>query len=60
MFHGTSFTRWPITSVSPEKTVAAINSNPSKRMFTKAVLAKYVADDCASTKRSAPMWWSLL
>ena len=43
MFHGTSFTRWPITSVSVEKFYAAGVSG--KRMYEKADLAKYVAEE---------------
>lgn len=45
LFHGTSFTRWPISSVSPEKMISWINSSSIKSMYTKAVLEKYVAEE---------------
>ena len=45
MFRGTDFTRWPISQVSSEKIVTGINSKKKKRVYTKAVLAKYVADE---------------
>jgi UDP:flavonoid glycosyltransferase YjiC (YdhE family) len=45
LFQGTNFTRWSITSVSPEEIVAALNSLSLKRVYNKAVLAKYVADE---------------
>ncbi len=45
IFHGTSFTRWPITSLSPEKVVGALASLSIKRVYNKAVLAKYVAEE---------------
>jgi UDP:flavonoid glycosyltransferase YjiC (YdhE family) len=43
LFHGTSFTRWPITSASPEKIVAAIAS--STPPYGEAALAKHVAEE---------------
>ncbi|MGZ4892317.1 MAG: glycosyl transferase family 1, partial [Halobacteriota archaeon] len=43
LFHGTDFTRWPVTSLSAEKAVAAIASGT--RTYEKAVLAEYVADE---------------
>jgi UDP:flavonoid glycosyltransferase YjiC (YdhE family) len=45
IFSGTNFARWPITSVSPEKIVSTINESKTKHPYTKAVLAKYVADE---------------
>jgi UDP:flavonoid glycosyltransferase YjiC (YdhE family) len=43
LFQGTSFTRWPIVSISLEKFYAAVASG--KRMYNKATLKKYVADE---------------
>jgi UDP:flavonoid glycosyltransferase YjiC (YdhE family) len=45
MFRGTDFTRWPISSVTTEEVVTAINRYKKRRIYTKAVLAKYVADE---------------
>ncbi|MFZ0011939.1 MAG: nucleotide disphospho-sugar-binding domain-containing protein [Halobacteriota archaeon] len=45
LFHGTSFTRWPITPLSPEKIDAAVASGSLMRTWTKAVLTKYVAEE---------------
>lgn len=43
LFQGTSFKRWPVFSLSPEKVDAAIASG--KRIYEKGVLAKYVAEE---------------
>jgi UDP:flavonoid glycosyltransferase YjiC (YdhE family) len=43
LFHGTSFTRWPVVSISLEKFYAAVASG--KRMYDEATLQKYVADE---------------
>jgi UDP:flavonoid glycosyltransferase YjiC (YdhE family) len=45
IFHGTSFTRWPIARISPEKVVATTATNSIKRFWDKADYAKYVADE---------------
>jgi UDP:flavonoid glycosyltransferase YjiC (YdhE family) len=44
MFHGTDFTRWPISSASFEKTGPAY-SFKQRRMYAKAVIAKHVAEE---------------
>lgn len=43
LFAGTSFKRWPIFSLSPEKVESAVASG--KRIYEKPVLAKYVAEE---------------
>jgi UDP:flavonoid glycosyltransferase YjiC (YdhE family) len=43
LFHGTSFTCWPITSVSPEKQVAAAASGT--RPYGEGALANYVSEE---------------
>ena len=46
LFHGTSFTRWPMTTVlSPEKIEAVVGSGAVKRIYDKPVFEKYVADE---------------
>jgi UDP:flavonoid glycosyltransferase YjiC (YdhE family) len=48
MFRGTDFTRWPISSVSTKKIGTPINFKTLSKVkgaYTKAVLAKYVADE---------------
>jgi UDP:flavonoid glycosyltransferase YjiC (YdhE family) len=45
LFKGTDFTRWSISSVSPEEIVAALNSLSLKRVYNKAALAKYVGEE---------------
>ncbi len=47
LFHGTSFKRWPITSISPEKSVdgASLSGLLVLRNRGKAILAKYIADE---------------
>jgi UDP:flavonoid glycosyltransferase YjiC (YdhE family) len=43
LFHGTNFTRWPITSISPEEAVAVAAS--ATYAYGEAVLAKYVDEE---------------
>jgi len=43
LFAGTSFKRWPIHSLSPEKVDAAVASG--RRIYEKPFLAKYVAEE---------------
>ncbi len=43
MFRGTSFTRWPITSLGPEKIVA--DAAFGTRTYGETILAKYVAEE---------------
>jgi len=48
MLRGTDFIRWPISSVSSEETITAIRFKTLgkvKSAYTRAVLAKYVADE---------------
>jgi len=43
LFHDTNFTRWPITSLDPEKLIA--DAAFGTRAYGEAVLAKYVAEE---------------
>ncbi|MGZ4862755.1 MAG: glycosyltransferase [Halobacteriota archaeon] len=45
LFPGTSFTRWPISSVSPKRMVAYFNSGSIRSPYNKTVLEKYVAEE---------------
>jgi UDP:flavonoid glycosyltransferase YjiC (YdhE family) len=52
LFHGTDFTRWPITSLGPEKIVA--DAGAGTYPYGEAVLAKYVADELRIYKAIRP------
>jgi UDP:flavonoid glycosyltransferase YjiC (YdhE family) len=52
MFDGTTFKRWPIYSVSPAIVVEGLKANTLTPVYTKKVLAKYVAESWLSTRRS--------
>jgi UDP:flavonoid glycosyltransferase YjiC (YdhE family) len=45
LFHGTSFTRWPITLLPADKIEAVVNSGSIQRMYDRPVLEQYVADE---------------
>jgi UDP:flavonoid glycosyltransferase YjiC (YdhE family) len=45
LFHGTSFTRWPMTLLPAERIEAVVASGSVKRLYDKAILEKYVADE---------------
>ncbi|HYC20434.1 MAG TPA: nucleotide disphospho-sugar-binding domain-containing protein [Candidatus Bathyarchaeia archaeon] len=45
LFHGTSFTRWPMTLLPAEKIEAVVASGSLRRLYGKAILEKYVADE---------------
>jgi UDP:flavonoid glycosyltransferase YjiC (YdhE family) len=45
VFHDTNFTRWPITSVNPERVVESANSTQGWQLWTKEVLQKYVDEE---------------
>jgi UDP:flavonoid glycosyltransferase YjiC (YdhE family) len=47
MFDGTTFKRWPIYSVSPAIVVEGLKGNTLTPVYTKKVLAKYVAEELA-------------
>jgi UDP:flavonoid glycosyltransferase YjiC (YdhE family) len=45
LFQGANFTRWPLSLLPADKIEALVASGAIKRVYTKAVLAKYVADE---------------
>ncbi|MGZ4852732.1 MAG: glycosyltransferase [Halobacteriota archaeon] len=45
MIPDTSFSRWPISSVSPERMGAYFNSGSIRSLYSKTVLEKFVADE---------------
>ena len=45
LFHGTSFTRWPLTLLPVDRIKAVVASGSIKRMYERPVLEKYVADE---------------
>ncbi|MFZ0011828.1 MAG: hypothetical protein WAL97_07990, partial [Halobacteriota archaeon] len=45
LFHGTSFTRWPMTLLPADKIEAVVASGSIKRLYERAILEKYVADE---------------
>ncbi|MGZ4853519.1 MAG: glycosyltransferase [Halobacteriota archaeon] len=45
LFHGTDFTRWPVSLLPADKIEAVVASGSIKRMYDKPILEKYVADE---------------
>ncbi len=45
LFHGTNFTRWPVSLLPADKIEAVVASGAIRRMYEKPTLKKYVADE---------------
>ena len=45
LFHGTNFTRWPMTLLPADRIEAVVASGSLRRLYDRTILEKYVADE---------------
>ena len=54
LFQGANFTRWPLSLLPADKSEALVKSGAIKRVYTTAILEKYIAEELSLYEAICP------